>query len=168
MAITSTELNQLTLQRQILMRQLERKELSENEYTQKYNAVSLEIEKAQSKLLDAEAVKTIEKQKDEQRRIEIMADKTEKKQKAPKVATAPKVRKERSNSRANVIIEVLQLKGVKDMNAAADKVVEKVPGADKNNVKAQINAIIGLVKKQGSARWQKFSWDADNFQLTVK
>jgi ethanolamine utilization microcompartment shell protein EutL len=62
-------------------------------------------------------------------------------------------------------MEVLQMKSIKNVEAATDKVLEKKPGRDKSSVKSQINVMINEVKKGKKAN---YTWDDATFQLTKK
>lgn len=158
------DVNALRQQQQILMRTLERKEISEEEYNSKMEPLLQQI-KDKNKIIISqldEKRKAMDKEF-EDRRIKMADEKV--KEKKEKVVKDRKVRGPKTDSYASVILEVLQMKSVKNVDAAADKVLEKKPGRDKQKVKSQITVMINEVKK---GKKPAYSWDAENFQLNVK
>lgn len=159
----SNEVNALHQQRHILMRTFERKEITEDEFNSQIIILEEKIREINTgtySLLNDKLRKQDEEMKI--RRIEKMAEEKVKKE---KTATERKARGPKKDSYASVILEVLQLKSVKTMDVAVDKVLEKKPGRDKAKVKSQMAVMINEVKK---GKKPAYTWDADNFQLNVK
>lgn len=157
------DINNLNQQRHLLMRSFDRNEINEDEYNQKILLLNQHINELNIQIMNELDEKRKEVDKEYEERRNKMAEEKVKEIKEKK----EKVSKPRANSRGNTIIEVLQMKSVKNKDVAADKVIEKLPGENIKNVKSQISAIIKLVKDQ-KGRFSAYSWDEANFQLTVK
>jgi len=157
------EINALHQQRHILIRELERKEITEEEYNSQMEKLQEQIQVLNTNTYSLLNDK-LKKQDEETilRRTQKMAEEKVKKEKAP---AERKARGPKRDSYASVILEVLQLKSVKTVDVAADKVLEKKPGRDKAKVKSQIAVMINEVKK---GKKPAYTWDADSFQLNVK
>ncbi len=161
---SNEEINNLQQQRHILIRTFSRNEITEEDYNNQMSVLMSKI-----KILNDEIYKIFD-EKLKQSEIETewrRKEMAEEKIKEVKEKKEKKERVPRANSRGSVILEVLQMKTIKDIESAADKVVEKMPGQVLKNVKAQISAIISLVKKQ-KGKFAKYNWDETTFQLTVK
>jgi hypothetical protein len=157
------DINILNQQRHLLMRSFDREEMNEDEYNQKVLLLNQQINELNIQIINElnEKRKEVDKEYEERRNKMVEEKIKEVKEKKERVS------KPRENSRGNTIIEVLQMKSVKNKDVAADKVIEKMPGENIKNVKSQISAIIKLVKDQ-KGRFSAYSWDDANFQLTVK
>jgi hypothetical protein len=157
------ETNLLITQKHILIRQLERKEISQEEFDTRIKEIESKVKISISKIIGEETEKRIKQEEEEERRKESMANEG-------KVVGEKKPAKERAprkDSRASVIIDVLKMKSIKNMDETVDKVVEKMPGQNPKNVRLQVNTIVGLVKKQ-TGKWAKYSWNEEAFLLSDK
>jgi hypothetical protein len=86
-----------------------------------------------------------------------------------KESKAIKQPKEKKISRQSVIIEVLQMKSIRNLEGAVAKVCEKIPNSVMSDVKVHIQWFIGKVKGGKDKRYVKlYSWDAVNFKLVPK
>lgn len=162
MVNTHDELKELNQRKQNLIRQLDRKEIEFSKYCIDINAIEDTIKEKIKNKIEQNAVTIKQREENEIARSGIMPDATVKKDKVKKVGT---LRGPKSDSYASVILEVLQKKTIKSVEAAADAVLEKKPGRDKPKVKSQIIVMINEVKK---GKKPAYTWDADNFQLNVK
>jgi len=148
----------------ILMRKLDRKDISEEEYKVKYQEL---IQKRRIHL--DERIKNVKQKINE--RIENMPNvapevKKVVAKKETKTAT-PSAEKPKKLTRVSAILEALQMKSVKNMEQAVDRVVEKLPGSDRKKVAAQISLTVGMVKK-GKGALGKYSWNEEEFMLSLK
>ena len=158
--IGDTQLTEWNQRRQVLVRQFDRHEISEDEYNREYNELEEKINARIRMLIDANDAKIRQKREEElERRKATMADEV----KAKKEKGVSKPRGPKKDSYASLIIEALQMKSVKNVDSCADRVLEKKPGRDKAKVKAQIVVMINEIKKGKKAG---LTWDAENFQLT--
>jgi len=161
--LENSEITYISLDMHLLARQEGRGEITKEEYQTKFGELEKKRYDITQHIINEQLILRKEKDEkdDENRRNEKMAEEL-KKEKKPKAERAPK-----TNSRANVILEVLQLKSVKDLATATDKVMEKLPGQKPVSVKTQISAIIKLVE-QGKGRFAKYTWNKDTFTLSLK
>lgn len=118
--------------------------------------------KQEEKKMDQDEKKDVEEKKDAQE---------EKKEETPKSTpnTEPaKEAKGRKGSSAELIIRALMRKTIKNVDQAVEYVKEQKPDRKETNIKAQINTIIKLVDAGEKPRWQKYSWNKDEFLLVEK
>jgi hypothetical protein len=161
--VDNSETMYISLEMRLLARQEGRGEITKEEYQTKFDELEKKRSEITRQLINQELAlrKVKDEEDDENRRNQKMAEEL-KKEKKPKVERTPK-----TNSRANVIVEVLQLKSVKDLATATDKVIEKLPGQKPASVKTQISAIIKLVETS-KGRFAKYNWNKETFTLSVK
>ena len=158
MTTSDKEINDLTYRKQNLIRALDRKEISQEEYNEKYPKVISEIESIMRQLHNEQKQEKIKQETQEENKMP--EEKLDKLKKPGKQAS--------TNSYTGLILKALQMKSIKDVDAAVEKVNEWKPGRELAKIKTQTKTIIGLVKKQSPARWTKYSWDEEAFLLTDK
>jgi len=159
MTIRDKDLSDLSYRKHNLIRSFERKEMSEAEYNQKYSALQTEINERVRQLVDEQKVEAVAKEKEAE----------ENKMSDEKVEQPKKPGKQPSeNSYTGLIIKGLKMKSLKDADAVVEKVNEWKPGREIKKIKTQTMTIISLVKKQTPARWQKYSWNEEEFLLIEK
>lgn len=164
-------------QLQILCREYNRHDIEEDEYVKKFKELDDKI-KSKTKSLISNMIldRQTKEEKQKEEHLRRMANMTEEIKPEVKVAKVPKVAKEKvakvskektpkKDSRASIILDVLQMKTIKNIEAATDKVCEKIPGSNKSNVKSQINTIVKLVQNKKSY-FANYTWDDANYQLT--
>lgn len=159
MANTHDELKELNQRKQLLIRQLDRKEIEFDKYCTEINIIGDRIKVLIQQTLNDKAESRI-KVEQQKLRSDTMP---EEKQKKEKKAFAP--RGPKTDSYASIILEVLQKKSIKTIDAAADDVLVKKPGRDKAKVKSQIIVMINEIKK---GKKPQYVWDAENFLLSLK
>ncbi len=135
-----------------LVRQLDRKEITEDEFNVKVKDISEQIN-------NETRITINEKENKQKERIKMDEQK-------PKVEE-PKKERQQKDSVATAIATALALKSIKNIDEAAAKVLELKPGKDAKKVKAQISVIIKETIK-GKGRWKNYTWDADKYLLTEK
>jgi len=67
----------------------------------------------------------------------------------------------------DIILDLLQKKGLKTVAEIVAKFKEKKPEANEKNVKQQVTEIIAWVKK-GHKKYANYTWDSEAFLLTPK
>jgi len=157
MTTSDKELNDLVYRKHYLIKALDKKEITQEEYNEKYPKIVSEIETKIRQLYD-ERKQEIKTQTEEE--IKMPEEKLDKVKKPGKQAS--------TNSYTGLIIKGLKMKSLKDVDAVVEKVNEWKPGRELTKIKTQTKTIIGLVKKQAPARWTKYSWDEEAFLLTEK
>ena len=155
---THKKLNIVCQQIQILYRKLDRNEIIEEEY-------KLTLEKLTTQKKELQAQYYIEQEKETMERLSKMPEIEAKKEKKTVKTTSDA--KPKKVSRVSVILDALQMKSVKSMEQAVDKVLEKLPADDKKHIASQISLTIAMVKK-GKGSLAKYTWDEANFNLSVK
>lgn len=165
--VTDPEFNQMIQRKYLLIRIKDRLERGVQEDGFDIPSIDKEMEELDSKL----NIKSKEIQAEEERkRLEIERKKLEEKQMAPKeekVEVAKRGRKPRTDSVAEAIAQALALKTVKTPEQAVDKVLLSRPQADRKKVLGMVKTIIREAK-QGKGRWAAYTWDEENFLLTLK
>lgn len=157
------QVNILRQQEHILIRKFERHEIEVSEYDIQMRELMTQIQEINIQIISRMDEKRKETDKeDNERRIKMAEEKVKEKKEKVIKESKPKVKRD---SYASVILEVLQLKTVKNVDTAADKVLEKKPGRDKDKVKSQITVMINEVKK---GKKPAYTWDAENYQLNLK
>jgi len=160
MAITNNETNELIRQKHELLRQFDRKELDEETYNKRLEAIENRIEERTRIHLEQQQKADEERlAKQEEKQEEDIMSEEEKKAIG---------RKPKEDSYTMLIVKALSTKTLKDIGSVVAKVDEWKPGRDKDKIEKQVKSIIYLVKKQKGARWEKYSWDDANFLLTEK
>ena len=112
--------------------------------------------------------------------VKVRKQRTPKVPKVPKAPKAPKVPKEKKQrvgiehhrkdgkpTAVSVILDVLQMKTIKNKELAVAKVMEKMPGSDKKKVESQLAVTLHMLK-HGKGRMAKFTWDPATYTLTPK
>jgi len=155
----NAELTALLMEQQIISRREGRGEITKAEYEEKIEVINKQIEEINRKAVDELILIRTKKDEEEQRRNETMPEEIKKKD------GPTKVRGPKKDSYASLILEMLQKKSIKTVDAAADAVVEKKPGRDRAKVRAQIVVMINEIKK---GKKPAYTWDEANFQLNLK
>ena len=148
----------------VMLEEKKKREQSEKDFKLRQQQEQVELQKAKAKIeqlaLVGKTSHSLENEK-KNKRIGKMADEAVK---TPKKKVEPK---EKKLTRVSVIVDALEMKSVKNLKAAVDRVLEKIPGSDPKKVASQISLTIGKVKA-GKGRFAKYNWDAENFHLTEK
>jgi hypothetical protein len=155
----NAELTALLIEQQIVSRKEGRGEITKAEYEEQIEVIKKQIEAINRKTVDKLILIRDKKDEEEQRRIEKMPEEVKKKD------GPTKVRGPKKDSYASLILETLQKKSTKSVDAAADAVVEKKPGRDRAKVRAQIVVMINEIKK---GKKPAYTWDEPNFHLNLK
>ena len=156
--IDNPELTALIIERGLLARKEGRGEITKQEYNEQFEEYDKKIHDINQVILSNEL--TLRQQKDEEdRRNGKMAEEVKKKEKVSKV------RGPKKDSYASLILETLQKKSIKTVDAATDAVMEKKPGRDRAKVRAQIVVMINEIK---NGKKPAYTWDEANFQLNLK
>jgi hypothetical protein len=172
--IVNVILSDLQRQKHALIRQLDRKEISEEEYDKLMNPLNEKIEGEIKKILNKDNQITtsiltslvIEPEQNQAIQPENKINEEE-----SNMAEEKEVKKEKGDSYTQLIMKALMMKSLKTIEAVADKVLEWKPGRDIKNVKSQIHSIVGLVKKQDpkqAKRWLNYEWKEDEYLLVQK
>lgn len=159
--IDDKEVKLLNIQKQSLLRRLDRKEITQEEFDEKMAPI---LEKIKEKT--QEFLSTKEKQNEESVDGQETVSGVNEKMSEEKVKSTG--RKPVKDSKATYIAKALQMKGVKTFDDVAEKVSEWKEGVDKEKIKKFAKAIIREVKRGKQTRWQKYTWDDENFLLTEK
>ena len=151
----STELNVVCQKIQILYRKYDRHEILQLEY-------DIQLKELYEKKKILQSQYNIEVEKNIKERMEKMPEIEIKKEKKVKAETTSK-----KITRVSIILDTLQMKSIKTMDQAVDRILEKLPGDDKKKVVSQISLTIGMVKK-GKGKLANYTWDEESFTLTPK
>ena len=95
-------------------------------------------------------------------KIEKVVEKVEK---APKVA---KVKQPKQPTKMSRMIDILQMKSIKHINDAVEKLATFYPSDDKKLLKNQIMCTIYQVKKQNKKSVIGYTWDEENYKVVKK
>jgi hypothetical protein len=159
--IENSEITYLSLEMQMLARKEGRGEITKEEYQTKFDELELKRKEVTQKVIDEQLAlrKVKDEEEDKDRRNNKMAEEKVKKEKVSKV------RGPKKDSYASVILETLQKKSIKNVDAATDAVMEKKPGRERAKVRAQIVVMINEVK---NGKKPAYTWDEATFQLNLK
>lgn len=159
--VSNIELKQLNQRRHGLIREFDRGNISFDKYTEEKKQLDAEIKNIIENLIVGEQEKI---------EVKLQKDKTEV-QKMVEEEQAKKGAKKRAGSMAAFIEKALCMKSIKNKEQAADKVIElgvaKEKQFDRAKVISQIGAILRDVKKGESKRWAGYTWNAEDYLLTV-
>ena len=155
--VVNEELNVLRKEEHIILRQFDRKEISEEEFIMKIKDVQKRIKEKLDVLLGGYKKQRLEENK--------MVD--EQSAEAPKVEAKKKGKGLVEGSVAAAIAKALQLKTIKNIDSAAAKVVELKPEIELAKAKSRIKLSIRECKA-GKGRWGNYVWNDETFQLTEK
>jgi FKBP-type peptidyl-prolyl cis-trans isomerase len=166
---TNDVLNRLASDKQMLIRKFDRHEISQEEFDAQVKEIISKTNEELVKVLASENESRL-KREEEQKQMEAKAMAEEKAEKPKKAAASAeaKPRKGKENSLAALGESVLQMKSIKNLNTAVDKMCERRPGLDRKKAESRIKAIISVVKAGKMPRWQKYTWDEANYQLVLK
>ena len=156
--VDSPELTVLLIEKQLLSKRQYRDEIDRNEYELQKEIIDNKLREINEKIINEQIILR-DKKDEENRRNEKMVEEVKKKEKVSKI------RGPKKDSYASAILETLQKKSIKNVDQAADAVVEKKPGRDKAKVRAQIVVMINEVK---NGKKPAYTWDEENFQLNLK
>lgn len=156
MTIKDKRLDKIAFNRQYIIKKLDRKEMSQEEYDKEMRNYDDELKALQTELIHAE-------KKDQIKTNEDL--KMEKEEEVKEKKTGG--RTPNPNSYTMTIIKVLEMKSIKTIEDSIIKVDEMKPGRDSNKIKTQVKSIINLVKK-GEGRWANYEWNQEEFSLTEK
>jgi hypothetical protein len=156
MKVYDSDVNDMKREEHILIRALDKKEITELEFTEK-------VVPLRQKILD-KVKSLIENINNNQSKevVDTMAEKTKQETKEKKVGV-----KSRANSVASAIAETLMRKGVRNMDQAMEEVKRLKPEVATKGLKNKISVIIRETK-DGKGRWKNYTWDEANFLLTPK
>jgi len=146
----SEVLNNLSLQKQQLERDIDSGIITYDEYKNRKKDVEEQILVEREKILSGIVDRT-----------QIMPQQIKK----VKKRRGPKVKKD---SYISLIIKALMSPEVKSCEDAMKKVDEWKPGRDRDKLEAHIKRIIYNVRKNTGTRWEKYEWDKDNYMLIEK
>jgi len=153
MTIIDEQTNQLIQQKHELMREYEKAVIDKETYDLRIKEINNKINERTQIIMNNNSFK-IEK-KEQEVKSEMVEEIVKEKGKKPQ-----------KDSYTMIIVNALMLKSIKNIEAAVERVLEIKPGRDKKKVESHIKIIIYLVKQQKPKRWQKYSWDEENFLLT--
>jgi len=153
MTIIDEQTNQLIQQKHELMREYEKAVIDKETYDLRIKEINNKINERTQIIMNNNSFK-IEK-KEQEVKSEMVEEIVKEKGKKPQ-----------KDSYTMIIVNALMLKSIKNIEAAVERVLEIKPGRDKKKVESHIKTIIYLVKQQKPKRWQKYSWDEENFLLT--
>jgi len=151
-------LNSIALEKQLLIRQLDRKEILQEEYNTKYAEAQRKTSERIRQLNEEQ--KELDKKELVEEEIKMPDVKVEKPKKPGKAAS--------ETSYTGLILKALKMKSIKNIEDAVEKVHEWKDERDKKKTRTQMTTIIGLIKKQNPARWKKYEWDEESFLVTEK
>ena len=166
--------NESIQKRHALIRQLDSKVITQEQYDKEMSKLENKIETNVQKVLDKVVINDIqplqvdknvkpkEGNKMAKEKVEAQVEVKEVKEVKEK-----KVKTPRDESNASIIAKVLAMKTVKNIDQAADKAVEIKPGVDRKRIKSMIPVIIRETK-EGKGRWKAFTWDETSYTLTPK
>lgn len=159
------EITMLNMQRHSLIRKLDRKEVSQEEYDEKMTSILEKLKEKKNKFFKSreEDNKQMEGTTSESK-DDVVAE--VKKKMAKEEQEKNISRKPVTDSKASFIAKALMMKTVKSFDDVAVKVAEWKPGIDKDKIIKFAKVIVREVKKGKQPRWQKYSWNEENFQLT--
>ena len=172
MGIVNEELSILQKKKHALIRQLNRKEITQEDYDVQMLPITTQINEKLGKILNKTGdtiTLIIDKPSLEQNQA-IQPDKKLNEEEI-EMAEEKEAKKPKVESYTQLIIKALMAKSLKTIDAVAEKVLEWRPGRDIKRVKSQIHSIIGLVKKQDpkqAKRWLNYEWKEDEYLLVQK
>lgn len=162
MTITDEELNNLSAQKQTIIKNYDSGYISEETYNEQLKEMQEKIDSKVRALIDNHQKKVEEKKVLEEKQME------EEQAQAPAQEEKKEVgRKPIKNSYATAIESVLKMKTIKNIDQAVEKLEEVKPGRERAKNISQIKTIIRETKK-GKGRWAKYNWDEEAFLLTEK
>jgi len=157
--ITEEECSELVKKKQNLYRQLDRKEITDNEYKNQIQQIEEEIKRYINNVVFTQ----IENNKMEEKN---MANEklVEKKQNIkPK-----KEIKEKKINITSLIIKALGIKSCKNAEGVADKVIEWDSSLKKEDIIKKAKGLLNYIKEGKEKRWEAYIWNEDEFLLTKK
>lgn len=164
MKINIPELDNVNRQRHNLLNLLDKKQITEEEFNNKFP----ELDKKRNELiwnyLKIDNVDVPKKDNIIQTEETKMAEETKKVKAVKEVKEKPL--NEQSN--AQLILRALQLKSTKNYDDVAAKVVEWKPTAVANKVKSMAKVMVNEIVKGKGGKATKYAWDETNFMLTLK
>jgi len=154
--MTNQELNKWVWSKHNLIRKLDRDEITQEEYNSEMIEVEKKIKEEQDKIIESKISRPFENKNELEEQIKM-----EEQQKKEKSIT-------RGNSNAQLILEALQLKSVKNYNDVAFKVKEKKPEVDEKKIASQAKIMVREIIAGKGAKSKAYQWDAENFLLVKK
>jgi hypothetical protein len=157
--IYDEELKVKLKERQKLVNTYTNKEIKTEEFDNKMKELDIVLNNIKQKILD-----TFVSKKDTNQLPKVEDNKIQ--QGEVKMAEDVKPAKVKRVSRTAVVLEVLQMKSIKNEDNAVRKLVEKLPGTDEKVARKHIKRLIGrIVRKE--KRFAKYNFDTTNYLLTV-
>lgn len=146
-------------ERQKLITLYNNKEIKNEEYETKMKELDIVLNNIKEKILN-----TFVSKKDTNQLPKVEDNKIQ--QGEVKMAEEAKPVKAKRVSRTAVVLEVLQMKSIKNEDNAVRKLVEKLPGTDEKVARKHIKRLIGrIIRKE--KRFAKYNFDTTNYLLTV-
>ena len=160
------EINVLVIQKQNLIRKLDTKEINQETYDEDIKRIEEQLGQRNNERIieikQEKKQKEISTQNNLQEEIKTMVDEKVSEEAPKKIGKGIQ-----KNSYASVICAVLQRKGTKNIDVAAERVLEIKPGNEPNKVKGLIRTIIRETQ-QCKGRWKAYTWDKENYLLVPK
>jgi len=157
MTLRNKELDDIVFQKQCEVIKFDRRLIDEQTYNNKMTELDEKAKIIREKLLN----EFNEKRKETEARKKMEENK---KVEEPKKSE----RKPKKDSYTMAIVNALMKKSTKNVEDVINRVDEQKPGRDRKKISQQVKMIIYLVKKQKAKRWEKYSWDEENFLLMEK
>ena len=173
LAQVNEELSTLQRKKHVLLRQLDRKEITQEEFNSQILPITTQIEEKINKLLNKESKTIVIEITNNQALVQNQAIQPDNKtsEEELEMVEEKKGDKPKLESYTQLIIRALMIKSLKNVDAVAEKVLEWRPGRDIKHVRSQIHSIIGLVKKQDpkqAKRWLNYEWKDAEYLLVQK
>jgi len=155
MVLADKIMNELQKQKQVLLRKVDKKEITAEVFYIEYNKLKEKISKR-----NQEIISQYYKDRKKEEKHEVKKEKVRKKRRNRKSG-----RKPRKNSYASNIEKALKMKTVKSFKDVYAKVNKWKPGKDFSAIKRMTKVIIREVEKQNQPRWKGYKWDEEEFLL---
>jgi len=156
MKTNSSELNNLVWKKHELIRRLDRNKISIEDYNNQMIDIEKQIKEEQTRFLDS----SLHKLNQNKNKLE---EETKMEEQEKKIKSAS-----RENSNAQLILEALQLKTIKNYKEVAAKVKEKKPEVDVKQIASQAKVMVREIIAGKGTKSKVYQWDAENFLLIKK
>ena len=155
--IKNSEVNQLILKKHNLLRQIERREITEEEGKLQVRDLDIKIKNILNDFVSNE----VNKVKEENKKM------AEEKKDIVKEVKEVKPKKRSENSNTWLIVDALCKKSTKTADDIVEKVMEKKEGLDKTKLKNQVKSIIRILPTDKRFK-DDYTWDKESYLATKK
>lgn len=151
------ELEQMLKNRMKLNKLLSEKLINQSEYDRQIQVLDEKKDQIVNRILEELNVPNISQQTNLEKTINVEENKM--------VEEVKEQKKEKINV-AKIIVDVLQLKTIRNEDNAVKKIMEKIPNSNEKKIRARIKRVISLVSKK-TGKWAKYTFDTNTYLLTI-